>query len=249
MLWKPCHPGTAWLYGCLLLLLVPFSQAQESYGKSDDPIAAEVMGIEVRTSNPGEMTYAIDQVLMVSYAKEHGLGATDGEIRQFMARKKEMDTRTRKEAEARRGEIQKQLQSGGLSEDDRKRLEGEQKFLSNMLQRAQVADTQGSDPKQTAAETQMAKAIIGQWKVNKALYKKYGGRVSYQQSGAAPLDAYYRFFKDAQKTGDLKILNKEFESVFWNFYTDDNKHRFYPENERGKAINTPWWMMDPKSGQ
>ncbi|MEN8207065.1 MAG: hypothetical protein ABFS24_13790 [Pseudomonadota bacterium] len=241
-----CRSSTVWLSGwagCLLLLLAPFLQAQETYGKPEDPVAAEALDVQIRTNNPGEMAYAIKHVLSVNYARQNGLEATDGEIKQFIARKKEMETRTRKEAEARRDGIQKQLQSGGVSEDDRKKLEGEQKFLDDMLGRAQEADKQGSDPKRAAAETQMARANIGQWKVNKALYKKYGGRVAYQQAGAVPLDAYYKFFKDAQKAGDLKILNKELESELWSFYTDDSKHRFYPENEKDKAINTPWWML------
>ena len=246
-----CRSQVTWLSGwagCLLLFLAPFSQAQQTYGKSDDPVAAEAMDVVIRTKNPEEMAYAIKHILSVSYSRQQGLEATDAEIKQFIARKKEMEARTRKLAEARRVELQKQLQSAGLSEADRTKLEGELKLLDKLLTRAQEADKQASDPQQVAAETQMARAFIGQWKVNKALYKKYGGRVIYQQGGAEPLDAYYNFFKDAQKAGDFKILNKEFEPTLWNYYTTDSKHRFYPENEKGKAINTPWWLTDSKPG-
>ena len=236
---------SGWI-GCLLLLLAPFAQAQEDYGKSDDPVAAEALGIEIRTRNPGEMAYVIKQVLSVNYGKEHDLLATDAEVKQFAARKKELDARTRNEVQARQSEIEKALQAETLPETERNQLEGELKFLEKMQKAAQDADKQASNPERSAAETQMARAIIGQWKVNQALYKQYGGRVIYQQGGAEPLDAYYKFFKGAQQAGKLKIMNKEFETAFWGYYTSDSKHRFYPEGEEEQAINTRWWMVDPE---
>jgi len=240
----PCRPRAVWLSGwiaCLLLLQTPFSQAQEGYGKSADPVAAEVLGEPVRTSNPGEMVYVIKQVLSVNYAREHGLQATDAEIKDFVARKKELDARARKDIQARQGAIEKSLQAENLPDSEREQLEGELKFLQQMQQTAVDADKQADKPERVAAETQMARAIIGQWKVNKALYKQYGGRVIYMQGGAEPLDAYYKFFKEAQKSGDFKIMNEEFETAFWNYYVTDSKHKFYPENEAEQAINTPWW--------
>jgi len=232
-----------------LLLLVPVTQAQETYGKPEDPLAAEALGVQIRTSNPDEMAFIIKQVLLVNYVKAQSLEATNSEINQFLARKKEVTARSRKEAEARRDEVEKQLQSQDLPDADRKQLEGEQQFLDAMLKAAQEADKQGNDPKRAAVESQMAKSLIEQWKVSQSVYKKYGGRVVYQQVGAEPLDAYHEFFKSAQKADDFKILNKEFEPAFWSYYTTDSKHRFYPENESDKVINTPWWMMDPKPGQ
>lgn len=248
---KPCHPNAAslsgWI-GCLFLLLAPFSQAQEGYGKSEDPVAAEALGVEIRTRNPGEMAFVIKQVLSVTYAKEHNLQATDAEIKEFSIRKKKLDARARKEAEARRVELQEALQAETLPDTEREQLEGELKFLDKLHEAALEADKRTDDPAMAAAETQMARAIIGQWKVNQALYKQYGGRVIYQQGGAEPLDAYHKFFKAAQKAGDFKILDEDLEPVFWSYYTTDSKHRFYPESgdEKEQAINTRWWMVDPK---
>lgn len=254
MLRTPCHPGVIWLNGwmaCVLLMLTPVSQAQEGYGKGTDPVAAEALGIQIRTRNPGEMAYVIKQVLTVNYAKEHNLRATDAEVEQYLAGKQGADGRVRKEVNTRRGEIEKALQSETLQDTDRSQLEGELKFLQQMQQAAEDADKQAGNSGRAAADTQMARAIIGLWKVNRALYKQYGGRVIYQKGGAEPLDAYYKFFKAAQQAGKLKIMNKEFETAFWGYYTSDSKHRFYPDNgaEKEKAINTPWWEMDPLSGK
>ncbi len=247
----PTRPGLAWLCGLTgcLLLLAPLLDAQESYGNNAAPVAAVVLGVDIRTSNPGEMAYVINQMLMLNYAKTHNLQATNAEIEQFMAGKQKADVRVREEVEARLGEIQKALQSETLRGPDREQLEGELQFLQQMQQAARDADKQAGGSGPTAAETQMARAIIGQWKVNKALYGQYGGRVIHQQGGAEPLDAYYQYFKTAQKAGELKFVNKDLEAVFWSYFSSDSKHKFYPENEKDQAINTPWWQMEPPSGK
>ena len=248
----PCRSRATWLSGwiaCALLMLMPVSQAQQGYGKPADPVAARVLGIDIRTSNPGEMAYVSKQMLTANYAKTHNLQATSAEIEQFIAGKQEADNRVRKEVEARLGEIQKALQAENLPDAERKQLEGELQFLQQMQQASRDADRQKDTPERAAAETQMARAIIGQWKVNKALYKQYGGRVIYQQGGAEPLDAYYKFFKAAQKTGELKFVNKDLEAAFWGYFTSDSKYKFYPENEKDQAINTPGWLKEPQSGK
>jgi hypothetical protein len=248
----PCLSRATWLRGwiaCMLLMLTPVSQAQQGYGKPEDPVAAEVLGMEIRTSNPGEMAYVIKQTLTVNYAKTHDLQATNAEIEQFIAGKQKADARVRKEVEARRVEIQQALQSDTLPDTDREQLEGELQFLQQMQLAEQDVDKQNGGSERAAAETQMARAIIGQWKVNKALYKQYGGRVIYQQGGPEPLDAYYKFFKAAQKDGELKFVNKDLEAALWSYFSSDSKHKFYPENEKDQAINTPWWQMEPPPGK
>jgi len=245
----PCHFNTTRLHGwlaCLLLVLMPFAHAQENtYGESDAPVVAEALDVQIKTNNPDEMAYIIRQVLLANYAKEHNLAATQAEIDAFIAKKHQADARMRKEAEARREQDQKALQSEELTDEERTRIEAELKYIDGMLK----ADTSGDNPKKAAAEKQMARALIEQWKVNRALYQQYGGRVIYQQGGAEPLDAYHEYFKAAQKSGDFKILNEDFEPAFWAYYTNDQMHKFYPEKAQEKAINTQWWLVEPPPGQ
>jgi len=48
------------LIGCVLALLAPWLQAQETYGKADDPVVAEVHGMQIRTSDGDAKDKAID---------------------------------------------------------------------------------------------------------------------------------------------------------------------------------------------
>ena len=237
----------------LLLLLVPLAQAQapEAYGKSDDPVVAEARGVQIRTSNPDEMAYVIKQILLQHYIEEQGLQATDKEIARLLKRKQEVMKEDRKAMDARRSELEKTLASDTPDDAERKQLEAELKAIDQMQQVMDKADSRAGTPESDAAEARVAGAFVEQWKVNQSLFRKYGGRVIYQQSGAEPLDAYHDFFRAAQKSGEFRIINKEFEPALWSYYTTDSIHTFIPEsgNEKEQAINTPWWMMERKTRQ
>jgi len=254
---KIMYAGKFWLrvwVGCFMLLL-PLAQAQaqspKTYGKSDAPVAAEARGVQIRTSNPDEMAYVIKQILLQHYVEEQDLQATDKEIAQLLERKQEVMEKDRKAMDARRSEIEKALASKTPAGEERKQLEQELEALNAMHQAMTAADSRAGTPESAAAEARVAGAFVEQWKVNQALYRKYGGRVIYQQSGAEPLDAHYAFLKAAQKSGELTIVNKDFETVLWSYYTTDSMHQFIPEsgNKKEQAINTPWWMMEENTGQ
>jgi len=238
--------------GCFLLLLpLLHAQAEDTYGKSDAPLAAEARGVQIRTSNPDEMTYVIRQILLQHLVEEQGLEATDREIAQLLGRKREVMEKDRKAMDARRKELEKTLASGTPTDEERKQLEMELESLNAMNQAMAEADSRAGTPESAAAEKRVARGFIELWKVNQALYRQYGGRVIYQQGGAEPLDAYHEFFKAAQKSGEFTIVNKDFEPDFWRYYTTDSMHQFIPEegNQKEQAINTPWWMMELKTGQ
>jgi len=232
-------------------MLLPLSHAQEGYGKSDAPLAAEAREVQIRTSSPDEMAYVIKQILLQHYVREQGLKATDKEIAELLNRKQEVMQKDRKQMDARRDEIEKTLTAKTLEDAERQQLEKELNSINALQQAMAEADSRAGTPESAAAETRVARAFVEQWKVNQALYREYGGRVIYQQGGPEPLDAYHEFLKAAEKSGEFRIINKEFEPAFWRYYTTDSSHQFIPEsgNEKDQAINTPWWMMEEKAGQ
>ena len=247
-------PARLWA-GCFILLLLQLvtqaqAQSPQTYGKSDAPVAAEARGVQIRTSNPDEMAYVIKQILLQHYVAEQDLQATDKEIEQLLKRKQEVMEKDRKAMHARRSELEKALASQIPAGEERKQLEKEFDALNAMQQAMTEADSRAGTPESDAAEARVAGAFVEQWKVNQALYRQYGGRVIFQQSGAEPLDAHYAFLKAAQKSGEFTIINKDYEPALWSYYTTDSMHKFIPEsgNKKEQAINTPWWMMEEKTG-
>jgi heat shock protein HslJ len=58
-------------------------------------------------------------------------------------------------------------------------------------------------------QREFARSIIEQWKVNRALYEQYGGRIIFQQLGPEPLDAYREFLEEKRREGAFEINDPE----------------------------------------
>ncbi|MBG7601960.1 MAG: hypothetical protein IZT60_05375, partial [Gammaproteobacteria bacterium] len=52
-----------WFSIAMLSLSAAQLHAVESYGNLEDPVVAEVLGMQIRTKNPEEMQYVINQKL------------------------------------------------------------------------------------------------------------------------------------------------------------------------------------------
>lgn len=100
-----------------------------------------------------------------------------------------------------------------------------------------------------AARQQIAEAFILQWKINRALYAQYGGRIIYQQGGPEPLDAYRKFLEERQAAGDFKIASDALAAKFWHYYRDDSIHSFFKAGSREEALAfaAPPWEAQERS--
>jgi hypothetical protein len=93
-----------------------------------------------------------------------------------------------------------------------------------------------------AARLEIAEAFILQWKINRALYQQYGGRIGFQQGGPEPLDAYRKFLEERQAAGDFSIENDALAAEFWRYYRDDSIHSFF---EPGSADEARAFAVEP----
>ena len=83
-----------------------------------------------------------------------------------------------------------------------------------------------------AMRRSMAQSMIRQWKINRSLHDRYGGRIIYQQLGPEPLDAYRLLLEQRQAEDAFAIHDPALEQGFWNYFTNDALHDFM---ERGSA--------------
>jgi hypothetical protein len=93
-------------------------------------------------------------------------------------------------------------------------------------------------------ERGMARSLIRQWKLNRSLYRKYGGRIIGQQLGPEPLDAYRDYLEQRHAAGDFSIRDKAFAEAFWGYFRDDSRHDFYPPGsaETAQVFSIPPWV-------
>lgn len=98
-----------------------------------------------------------------------------------------------------------------------------------------------------AMQRAMGHALIRQWKINRALYGQYGGRIVYQQFGPEPIDAYRHFFEQRQAEGAFTIARPEVAATFWHYVTDDAIHVFMPPGgpDEARAFTVPPWEAAP----
>ena len=104
------------------------------------------------------------------------------------------------------------------------------------------------EAKQAAAmRREMATAIIRQWKINKALYEDYGGRIIYQQLGPEPLDAYRLFLEQRRDAGAFTIHEDAFVESFWRYFTNESIHDFMEPGgeDEARAFSVPPWKKKP----
>ncbi len=198
-----------------------------------------MLGTTVHTRDAEELRYVVLQQLTEQYAQQQGIEVTQAEKDAYVRQVKEALAKDRKEKAARRAELADKLAAGGLPAAQRARLAAEVAMLDKFL-----AAFGKDDPEDAQARQQVAAAFILQWKINRALYTQYGGRIIFQQGGPEPLDAYRRFLEDAQSRGDFRIVDKDLEAGFWRYYRDDGIHSFYPpgSREEAQAFATPPWL-------
>jgi hypothetical protein len=222
----------------------PLVQAQTIEGDPDAPLAARVLGVEIRTSDPDELRYWILRKLTDRYAAKQGAEATPQEIDAYIEGMARLAEKDRRQREARREDIEHRLASPRLGEAERKALSSELDSL-NQLQRDLDA-LSGDDTKDVEATRQarrtVAAAFIRQWKINQALYQEYGGRIIFQQGGPEPLDAYRGLLEQQQREGHFEFLNKGLAAALWRYYLTDEIHSFIPpgSEEETQAFQTPW---------
>jgi hypothetical protein len=122
------------------------------------------------------------------------------------------------------------------------------------LRRARAADDQPGleseddlTPEEAAEvarmRNDMARAIIVHWKLNRALYRQYGGRIIFQQLGPEPLDAYRAFLEQKQREGAFTINDPALATQFWRYFTEDTRHDFFEpgSEEEARAFSVPPW--------
>lgn len=146
------------------------------------------------------------------FVDSNSVNATDDEIRQFDETMKPIHEKAAEKAAAAVKQmiatLEEELNAEGLSED--KKLDIEKK-LKNIRPEPSSTDNAEKDDS-------IAKYFIKGWKYNRALFRKYGGRIISQQAGPEALDARRILYKEAEKDGDLKFNDEGVKHLFYYYY-------------------------------
>ncbi len=243
----------------ILAALVTVALAVPCFAQTDRPktvatdtnVIATVLGQRITTAEKGQLNELIFGALLQQYAQDNKLEPTPAELDGFVKKTEEKEKQQQNKMQADRIKLTKELKASSLSDQEREQKASELKAIESVLKAtAQVKEmTKGIEDQMRPIRRQMAQQFVTSWKINKALYAKYGGRVVFLQTGVEPIDAYRDFLRDQEKAGRFQIIDKQYESGFWRYYTSDAIHKFVKQEHSAKLINTPWWMMDEPGGK
>ena len=225
-----------------LVLAGPVSAAAPVLGEASAPVAGVALGAVVRTADAEELRFYVLRALTDRYAAQKGITVSRAEIDRYERHVAAFMKADAAKRAARLAAIERELQDRSLAPDRRPALEAEAKTLRE-LRASEAREAAGAaTAEDKAARDTIAEAFIRQWKINRALYAAYGGRVIFQQGGPEPLDAYRKFLEAAQARGDFVIADPALADGFWRYYRDTSRHTFLPSGTASdRAINNPPW--------
>lgn len=235
---------TLGLLAVSLLVTTPHAAAGTVYGDPAVPVAGKVLDTVIHTQDAEELRYVVLRTLTDRYAERAGIAVTQTEKDAYVEHLQASMKKDREQHAARQAELQRQLASGEPGEAERRSLTAEIEALDQLLASLDaLAEENARNPEETrAARDEVAGAFIRQWKINRALYREFGGRIIFQQGGPEPLDAYHRFLEASQARGDFEITNRDLDAAFWRYYRTDEIHSFFApgSKEEAQAFDAPW---------
>jgi hypothetical protein len=83
--------------------------------------------------------------------------------------------------------------------------------------------------------------MVKGWKLDRALYKKYGGTVIFQQGNPfEPVGAYRKFLEEMEEAKVFEVYDADNRQKFWQYFV-----RQHPFQVPAKDIDfdEPWWMQ------
>lgn len=238
---------TAILLAMSLLAEVAYAQTTQPGTKDvEKDVIAVVLGKKLTVRDKDDLNGLIFGSLLEQFAKENKIEPTAEELDAFVLKIEEKEKQDQIKMQEDRAKLIQELKGSSLSDREREQKESHLKTIERILKATGESKekTKGMEEQMRPMKRQMAQQFVRVWKINKALYKKYGGRVIFQQAGVEPLDAYRDFLKEHEKKGSFQILDKKYEASFWRYFTNDAMHTFYSQDDGAKFINTPWWMME-----
>ena len=227
--------GFAWV-------LVAFAAHGE--GREPDDVIAVVLGqeITVEDAEGAPITGLIGDPLTKRFAEDNGIQPTEDEIAEFAEGMMGMRRQTLSRLEGERARLEQDLKGslGAVGAEEREEIQGSLDIVVSTID--SLSDTQGQ--MNLDVVRLVAMGWIQRWKIFKALYDKYGGRVIFQQAGFEPFDAVREFLEEQEANGAFRILDKEYEDEFWHYWRTEQIHSFVPEGQERELMNKPVWLME-----
>lgn len=169
------------------------------------------------------------------YVAGHGLAPTPAEINEVVAYHREFERRDRLQRTRKLAELEERLANEGLAPEERARLED---FRATLRRLAAGDEERGPEPPPGPAHLQALHAPwVEMWKLNRAIYERYGGAVALTGMGPWPHEARAALIADYERNGLLEFTDADLRERFYAMLRQPPSLVIPPE----RVDFTPYW--------
>jgi hypothetical protein len=174
-----------------------------------------------------------------AYAKRFRLEPTEAELQPLLAMMEDIPRKVEEDMkqfrQRRLAEIRKKLEEPALDPAERERLT------------AEIADLGRARPNRDAeileGNRKMTSIIVQDWKVQRSLYQRHGGRVLVSSFGVVAIDAMQRFLREEEKRGSFEIFDPGLRVAFWKAAADETwADGVATGSDAAEVFATPPWQ-------
>ena len=231
------------IYGEKVYVPADFPLPPKMVASSKSTMSAEEFAQWEQSILVQDLAYKVMEEARKRFLKETGMEPAQQDIDGYIAflhRARQAERKQRAEA---REKLQQELQQPDLGEEHRATAKKRLSMLDEMDKYDVPPATAEARKEQQESEQTVAAMTVSGWKFNQALYRKYGGRVIFQQAGLEPIDAHKAFMQELETSGAYKILDPAYEDLFKeaNEYFD-KKFQYADQAEIDKYFASPWWL-------
>jgi hypothetical protein len=168
------------------------------------------------------------------YITRQGLTATPAEIEEAVAYHREFERRSRSQRARKLEELEERLAEPELAPEERVRLEDFRATLQRLAANDEARDRTPQDPERMRA---LLAPLVEMWKMNRAIYDRYGGVVALTEFGPSPLGARAALIADYERQGRLEFSDAGLRERFYAILRQLPPMVVPP----GRVDFTPYW--------
>ena len=168
------------------------------------------------------------------YVTRQGLTATPADLEEADAFHREFERRSRLQRARKLEELEERLAEPELAPEERVRLED---FRATLRRLAASDEARSSTPQDPERMRVLLAPLVEMWKMNRAIYDRYGGVVALTEFGPSPLGARAALIADYERQGRLEIIDAELRDRFYAALRQPPSMVVPP----GRVDFTPYW--------
>jgi len=230
--------GIAGLGACVVLACSPLHAAGEDVVAT--LLGHEITGVDIADPSDGaspvpRLFERIWLPLSRHYIDENGLAATKAELGEAAAYHREFDRKDRDQRARKLQELEERLAGEGIEARERAWLEEFRAVLQRLARRDAEIDLE--PPLDPSREAGQLAPWIETWKLNRAIYERYGGVVALTRLGPDPRGARAALIADYERRGLLEFADAVLRARLFEWLEAPPSMPIPP----GDVDFTPYW--------